>query len=787
MPNELVVRLREGRAAVDLPATLGGTGLAAARAFSVAKASPGVHLLLGGDRSYFVTLRSKVSAEGVRLLGALRGKLVQAVFPGRSAVRRRLLDLAINEAAPRAGAIELWSGLWLHADGTFATSAAAAATGIGARDALVAAARWVSTRRTTTFERLFAPSAFHPDEAVRTERLSVAQAGGLLAQIEGALAAAAVGSGEAKRDPEGAAVVRSAAATVLSHLLATVKNDPGFRAVADEAAERLFGLIEGEGGDATARPSLRAHAIQLLALRGPALLAEDQRRATTLLRGLVRERPPYAEMTGPWRFAMCSDHEFHDGECDVLIKNHGFREVPTPSEGPACPAGVGERYRVFEAPFKNRRGLAVQIYARSASPMNENLEMAEALFVGLLINRHAQLGSFDMRASSVPVRQQGYKLMMNSQCAGLTTRFAISRMFPDADIYSSWDSTYFNTDPATGRVAGSEGLDCFVAVLDGMAHGETHVGLEKRIRGAQWSHKQAWAAHDFVQFVGPGNPLVVGRFNDINHDGRADLYDGFLDFHLRAIAEDILASATPRDPGVAPSQVAGEASAGLDWAANSLDRVAQYSDIWAGLPGAAENLYAFQAGGFYSHREPPGDLAVGSLAQDLGRLPALCRYRRDGSDAGLQVEVMLHAWLAHSAKELKRLLCAAEALWRAFDTGFLPTLGALATPLGQRAAVLLTLAGLLDFPADQNHLDGLWSMALKLLNLPEISRSVVRGCITHADHDASNYYGSYRGLVQLVGDGASDLGDLGRADALAHAKLKSDDPLIGRASELKLG
>jgi transcription elongation factor Elf1 len=46
----------------------------------------------------------------------------------------------------------------------------------------------------------------------------------------------------------------------------------------------------------------------------------------------------------------------------------------------------------------------------------------------------------------VEVRQVGYKLMMNSQCAGLTTRFAIAKIFPDADIYSSWDSTYFRTD-----------------------------------------------------------------------------------------------------------------------------------------------------------------------------------------------------------------------------------------------------------------------------------------------------------------------------------------------------
>ena len=42
------------------------------------------------------------------------------------------------------------------------------------------------------------------------------------------------------------------------------------------------------------------------------------------------------------------------------------------------------------------------------------------------------------------------------------------------------------------------------------------------------------------------------------------------------------------------------------------------------------------------------------------------------------------------------------------------------------AGLVLTLAGLLEFPADQNFIDGLWSLALRMLNLPPISRSLVR-------------------------------------------------------------
>ena len=676
--------------------------------------------------------------------------------------------------------------LWLLPDGSLSTTASAAPAGLAARDALVTAARWISGRRTSTFTVLFPPSPFHPERPRRAERLSVAQAGVLLEQVRGALAAAAVGSDEARRDPLAAAQLRSAGLTVLSHLVATVIDDDGFRAVADDASAAILALVDAEQGE-TGRPALRGHAILLLQLRGAALSAAARASATTLLRGLLREAPPYGDpalKSGPWRFAMCSDAAFHEGECEVLVSSHGFRKIDVPAGAPALRSrwGGALTYTAYEAPFRTPGGQPIQILARSASPTDEDLEMGEPFFVGVLINRHAQLGSFDLRAATVQVKQRGYKLMMNSQCAGLTTRFALSRAFPDADLYSSWDSTYFRTDGAggEGKVTSSEGLDCFTAILEGMSDGESFVRIDARIRAAQWSHPQAAAVKDFVQFVGPAHPLVVARFSDLDLDGRADAYDGFLDFYVKAIAEDVQASMTLRDPGVAASQIGGEAANGLQWAAGSMDRVTQYSDLWAGLPGASELLYAFQAGGFYTQREPPVDLPPSKLVQDPAALPALCRYGKSTDQAQrLQVEVMFHGFLSHAGKELKRLLVAADAMWRALDLGYLPATDGIATPAGQRAMLLLTLAGLLEFPADQNFIDGLWAMALKALRLPDISRSLVRGCITEADHDADNYYGSRRGLGQL-------LDTLKKADALTFAKLGDADPSIGRAAELTL-
>ncbi len=787
---------------IELPATLLAAG---SQASAAPENSDRPVVLLTGDRDYLVALHPPLADSAVQALSQQKGQVVYVLFPGRSPVRRRLAELrGLGVASSPAGvALDLTDGrpgaapLWLRPDGTLSASpnesersgavaihadagaTTAAVPELGAHAALITTARWISARRTTTFERLFPPSSFHPDQPERKERLTNSQAERLLAQLRGALNDAAVGGAAAKRDPVAAAQLRSAVLTVLSHLAATVLKDAGFRPIADAAVALIFDLIAAEQGDETARAALRAHAITLLQLRGPALRPEAQAQARALLKGLLRAAPPYSVMKGPWRFAMCSAYEFHEGELEILEKTFKFRPIPLPPQTPETPGGP---YHAVEAPFKTPDGEPIQIFARTSSPSDENFEMGQAFFTGLLINRHAQLGSYDMRAASIKVQQVGYKFMMNSQCAGLTTRFAISRLFPDADIYSSWDSTYFRA-PA-GRVVESEGLDCFVAALTGMSQRESHAELEARMRKVQWHHN-ASRFPGFVQFVGPANPLVVDRFNDLNQDGRADLYDGFLDFRLAAIAEDLQASMTPRDPGVAATQVGGEAAEGLNWAAGSLNRVAQYSDVWAELPGGSELLYVFQSGGFFSPTEPPADVPTGANKQDLGRLPAVCRYQKvSDTQSGFQCEVLYNSHLSHAAKELKRLLCAAEAFWRALDIGYLPREGVLKTPLGQRAALLLTLAGLLEYPADQNRIDGLWAMALTALGLPEISRSVVRGCINEEDHNASNYYGSRRGIVQLIGDPAAPGGALGKSDPVALQNLASADPMIGRAREL---
>lgn len=168
--------------------------------------------------------------------------------------------------------------------------------------------------------------------------------------------------------------LRSAALTVLSHLVATARVDAGWRPIADAAAAEIFGLIESEAGDDNARSALRGHAIKLLQLRGPALNEVDRAGARGLFHGLLRASPPYAELKGPWRFVMCSAWDFHEGECEVLVRTHGFKEIPPPEGAPRPPSAV---YSFLEAPFTTSEGQPIQIFAPEGLPGQRELRRRE--------------------------------------------------------------------------------------------------------------------------------------------------------------------------------------------------------------------------------------------------------------------------------------------------------------------------------------------------------------------------------------------------------------------------
>jgi hypothetical protein len=210
---------------------------------------------------------------------------------------------------------------------------------------------------------------------------------------------------------------------------------------------------------------------------------------------------------------------------------------------------------------------------------------------------HAQLGSFDMQASASSSTTSW--LQADDELAVRGTDYALCDC---QDVSRCGHLLVVGLDLFPDRLEDREGELVGRTRLfhGGSARHEqerAHAELSDRIQQAQWHHEQG-QRDGFVQFVGPAHPLVISRYSDVNQDGKADYYDGFLDFQLKSIQTDLQASATPRDPGVSATQIGGEAATGLNWAAGSLNRVTQYSDLWRGLPGDSELFYIFLVGWF---------------------------------------------------------------------------------------------------------------------------------------------------------------------------------------------
>ena len=78
---------------VSIPGTLCAVGDEATTQLALRQTSPGLHLLLSGDRDYYIVIPLPIEAATLAQLRRQVERSVSAVFPGRPEVRRRLSQL----------------------------------------------------------------------------------------------------------------------------------------------------------------------------------------------------------------------------------------------------------------------------------------------------------------------------------------------------------------------------------------------------------------------------------------------------------------------------------------------------------------------------------------------------------------------------------------------------------------------------------------------------------------------------------------------------------------------
>ncbi|MGB1017411.1 MAG: hypothetical protein ACPG4T_24960, partial [Nannocystaceae bacterium] len=158
------VKLRLRRNGVEFAGSVVATAELAQASFERASSGEGTHVLLGGDRPYHVVVTAQLTGDDLEKIVAAIGSRVLVKFAKRRALRRKLVAVGGKGAHREPKAVDLLAPfyqaipLYLRHDGTLSRiPEGGPPLGLDALDTLVAAARWVSSRRTTTFTRLFVP------------------------------------------------------------------------------------------------------------------------------------------------------------------------------------------------------------------------------------------------------------------------------------------------------------------------------------------------------------------------------------------------------------------------------------------------------------------------------------------------------------------------------------------------------------------------------------------------------------------------------------------------------
>ena len=168
--------------------------------------------------------------------------------------------------------------------------------------------------------------------------------------------------------------------------------------------------------------------------------------------------------------------------------------IELPEGAPVVRAAGASSYRAFEAPFKTPAGDPIRVFARSrAAPTTRTSRWASPSSSGLLINRHAQLGVVR------PPRGRGEgaaaRLQADDELAVRGPHHALRDLAPvprRRHLLVVGLDVFPHRGRRTGKVTASEGLDCFVAVLQGMSRAARRTrSSTARIRRAQWHHAQA--------------------------------------------------------------------------------------------------------------------------------------------------------------------------------------------------------------------------------------------------------------------------------------------------------
>ncbi len=264
---------------------------------------------------------------------------------------------------------------------------------------------------------------------------------------------------------------------------------------------------------------------------------------------------------------------FYRGTVEML-KKQGFKpEGPEKEGGPVVYSKTIRNSRGEEITFRIR----VKEYNRDIFDEMDNPEFHIVGYDG-----HSNIGrTIRYALERAPDEAANKKLIFYGLCAGKDNIFRVREKYPDAQIMTTHNSSYFRTSKGPdgkSRMVESENFNALMQVINGIAEKKDWKAIRSDIKNKAipWYWKNYHALPGGMNYITPIDTNIRRMALDSDFDGQADPIDKLVNFNTFSVREDTRAEFEPVDPGVPADQLDGTK---IHTAAASLNTAVLYNPL----------------------------------------------------------------------------------------------------------------------------------------------------------------------------------------------------------------
>ncbi len=350
--------------------------------------------------------------------------------------------------------------------------------------------------------------------------------------------------------------LRSSSATLLLHLAESLKNSGPEGELKSKVEKLYIDLAKAEENRI-----LKDSMIYNLKNSAPKLSRAARVEADKLFNEIVPTSPPYDDwfkdgnktINIAW-YTGEGPEGFYRGTVEML-KKQGFEpEGPEREGGPVFYRKTIRNSKGEEITFRIR----VKEYNRDIFDEMDNSEFQIVGYDG-----HSNIGrTIRYALENAPDKAANKKLIFYGLCAGKDNIFRVREKYPDAQIMTTHNSSYFRTSKGPdgkSRMVESENFNALMQVINGIAERKDWKGIREDIKNKAipWYWKNYHALPGGMNYITPIDTNIRRMGLDTDFDGQADPIDKLVNFNTFSVREDTAAEFEPVDPGVPADQLDG--------------------------------------------------------------------------------------------------------------------------------------------------------------------------------------------------------------------------------------